>query len=200
MMINGHNLITFHPSSSLLQGGRHEPLGDEIRRAACGSCGVSNQFVRLTSSELLQPASLMQAEKYSIFDAVTGPLQSRRPRKRENCNTSHAKTSIYLLQVLKTSRRRTRAEPPTLPMSELWVPGGGPNAPRDAPRTQKNLKKRRPKIVYFSSAFSNRFFLLLGPILEPKMEPKSTKITKKHMFGSLRLATAFCFENVSENR
>ena len=52
---------------------------------------------------------------------MAGPPPARRPQNLENPSMSHAKTSIYPLRVLKTSRRVPRPESPTLRVSDFWV-------------------------------------------------------------------------------
>ena len=67
---------------------------------------------------------------HSIFDAVAGGLDFEGARKHENRNTSHAKTSIYPLQVLKTSSLEGSREPPTLPVPGFWFPRGALKSPK----------------------------------------------------------------------
>ena len=103
------------------------------------------------SSDLLQPASLMQAEKYSIFDAVSGGWNFQDGRNPENRNAFHAKTSILLLQVLKTPRLGARGshQPPW--RCGVLVFQGGLKPP-----------KTRKKIVFFAAIFWSKFRLPAG--------------------------------------
>ena len=91
------------------------------QEALCGVLNHRQTFYARLSSAILQPASPMQAEKYSIFNAVAGPPPARRARNHENRQTSHAKTSILPLRVLKTSSLVTRARATHPAVPELWV-------------------------------------------------------------------------------
>ena len=101
------------------------------------------------SSDLLQPASLMQAEKYSIFDAVSGGWNFQDGRNPENRNAFHAKTSILLLEVLKTPSLGARPsyQPPW--RSGVLVFQGGPKAAQD-------VEKNRFLPPFFGRNFDSR--------------------------------------------
>ena len=91
------------------------------------------------TSELLRPIyfslHLRCRLKYSIFDAVSGPLIFEGARKLPFCKTSQPKSSIFLLQVLKTSSLVTRAR-------TIYQKGVGAWGAQNSPKTHPGLKKR----------------------------------------------------------
>ena len=85
------------------------------------------------------------------------PLSSRKPPKRRNRNTSHAKTTFLPFQMLKTSRRVPRRRTGHWTLPELWVPGNLPEFPGRLPGRFAN------SIFSSRNASENRRFFRTPP-------------------------------------
>ena len=134
--------------------------------------------------------------KHSIFDAVTGPWNSRRAREHENCNTSHAKTTFLPLYVLKTPSLGARARATHPRWTELWVPGGAPEFAPGAPGAQKVSKKTLKNRSFFYLAFGPAFFASrtrFGAQNGVKIDPKSSK---NQYFGGSAVRPRFFYKCV----
>ena len=117
--------------------------------------------------------SISSSSSSNIFDAVAGGLDFEGARNLENRNAFHAKTSIYPLGVLKTSRLVPRPGPPTLPMPGFWFPRGGLKSP-----------KTRKKLIFWASVFWSKFRPLAGtPKIDVSCVLGGSRGAREYRFG-----------------